>query len=256
MNQTFIRAAIAWTALCSLGAASPSLGEAWFDDLTFSSAVMRISHAELDGDDKTPTIYRDFLEVSAGRGRSSFGLLYQYTTRGGGFGGGKPESGLMLTASHDFILSTNTRLELFGRLGLTSTDVYQPLFATDSDIRANLVFFDRDGFGYVKGHSFFPSAYVGTVINSWGRVQGLVGAGTWWNRYGLYLTGFHAFNGDEARGERINFAELDNAGVSLTALVRLGRYELELKRNFVIRNGGNDLTFMFRYRLPSRGQSK
>ena len=233
--------------------ATPSTSQSWFDDVTVESAVMRISKAELDGQEKTPTIYRDFLHAYVGKGRSTFGLLYQYTTRGGDFGGGDSESGLMLTGSYDHILRDNVRLELFGRLGLTSTDVYQPLFGTDTDVRANLVFYDADGHGYFRGHSFFSSAYVGTVVNSWGRVQGLAGFGSWWKRYGLYLTGFHAFNGDDARGERINFAELDNAGISFTALGRFGRFEVEVKRNFIIRNGGNDVTATVRYRMPNRG---
>ncbi|MEM1247289.1 MAG: hypothetical protein AAGA81_19740 [Acidobacteriota bacterium] len=226
-----------------------------FDDLTIESSLMRISKAELDGDEKTPTIYRSFMHAVVGRGPSTLGLLYQYTTRGGDFGGGDPENGLMLTASHDFHLNNFSRLELNARVGLTSTDVYQPLFATDTDLRANLVLFDSVGKGYYGGYSVFPSAYIGTQINSFGRVQGLIGGGAWWKQFGVYLTGFHAFNGDDATGERINFADLDNAGISLTTMARLGRFEVELKRNFIIRNGGNDLTFSVRLRRPfARGE--
>ncbi len=236
-----------------LAAGSPLSAASWFDDVTFATAVMRISKAELDGAEKTPTIYRDFAHVSVGKGRTTFGALYQYTTRGGDFGGGDSENGVMLTGSYDHVLSLNARLELFGRLGVTDTDVYQPLFATDTDLRVNLVLFDPDGAGYWRGHSFFTSGYVGTLVNSWGRVQALGGIGSWWNRYGVYLTGFYSFNGDDARGQRINFAELDNAGISLTLIAQLARYQFEVKRNFVIRNGGNDLTFTLKYKLPSRG---
>jgi len=36
----------------------------------------------------------------------------------------------------------------------------------------------------------FPSLQAGVNVNKFGRVQGIAGAGLWWNSIGLYLTGF------------------------------------------------------------------
>ncbi len=106
----------------------------------------------------------------------------------------------------------------------------------------------------------YPSAYVGGIVNKYGRVQGIAGVGAWWKGVGVYATGYHAFNGVDDPLTPIltgvptddvdyQFAALSNSGVSGTLRGEWGPLTLSLRRNLGLRNAGNDLTVSASYRL-------
>lgn len=213
---------------------------------------MVIPVATLDGVSRDMDFFRHNLELAVGRGPASLGVLYQITDKAKRTEAGTPERGLMLTAGYDHVLSERLRLEAFGRLGLTpGLDFGQPLYATDTDLRLNLVASDPDGLPGLAGRRLYPSGYVGGIVNRHGRVQGLAGAGLWWDRVGTYLTGFYAFNGVEdvaADAAGRAFANLRNGGVSLSLTYAVGPLAFGARQNFVLRNGGNDFTLSVRFR--------
>ncbi len=223
---------------------------------------MSIDRVQLDGRDSSPRFYRNTLALVGGRGRGTLGLIYQEATKGAGVAPGVPEEGLMLTAGFDQVLSRSFRLDLAARVGLTGTDEHQPLYAEDTDVRANLVWFDGDGFGLFAGQPVFPSGYLGTIVNRFGRVQAVGGVGSWWRGLGTYLTVFRSLNGDQPRFDGtgygdVNFANLRNAGYSLSLSYEWRDLELGVKRNFPIKNGSEDLTLSLRYRIsPGRRLSR
>ncbi len=200
-------------------------------------------------------LYRHNVEVAFGRGPLTLGLTYQITEKWGNPGHGTPERGMMLTAGYDHILSYNLRLEGFARVGLSDHVNYaNPLYATDTDLRVNLVTFHPDGIGLLADKRLFPSAYVGGIVNQFGRVQGIAGAGLWWNRIGTYLTFFHAFNGvDDPRNPGADVdrvaANLNNRGMSVSLSYQLGDFLIQARQNVALKNGGNDLTLALQYRF-------
>lgn len=244
--------------LLTLSARKPVKAQ-WLDDLTIRYSVMAITGSTLKVEAFEPSLYRHNIALTLGRGPATLGLLFQITDRGHVDDGvdffySKPEQGLMLTGGYDFLLSDRLRLESYGRLGLTrGHDFGQPLYATDTDLRVNLVVFDLDGAGLLRGKPYFRSGYVGVIVNRFGRIQGIAGAGVWWNGIGTYLTGFYAFNGvrDPLHpGDQADraYARLQNAGVSLSLSYDLGPVMVGLKRNVPLLNGSNDLSFTLQFR--------
>jgi len=202
--------------------------------------------------------YRHNFDVELGVGQAFLGLTYQYATKKANtkkFGNtfGKTEDGLMMAAGYNYIFSKNFRLDTHGRLRIWGdTEPAQALYATETDIRSRLVMFDPDGARAFFNEAVFPSTYVGVTVNKFGRVQGLAGAGIWWNRIGLYLAGFHAFNGvNEALnpGKDVDkiFANLKNSGVSLALTYEVHNFMIGVRQNYALKNGGHDLTLSLQY---------
>jgi hypothetical protein len=159
----------------------------------------------------------------------------------------------MLTAGYNYIFSRNFRLDTYGRLRIWGdTKPAQALYATETDFRAKLIMFDPDGMVASLDDAIFPSAYLGANVNKYGRVQGLAGAGLWWKGAGLYCAAFNAFNGVN---EPLNpgndfdkkFANLKNSGVSFGGTVEFRNLTLEVRKNYPLKNGGDDLTISLHY---------
>ena len=112
------------------------------------------------------------------------------------------------------------------------------------------------GVGLLAGKSFFPSAYVGSQVNKFGRVQAVSGAGVWWNKIGTYVTVFHALNGldspfipaDDARFQQ-RFAYIQNGGLNLSLSYEIANFEFLVSRGYAFKNGGDDIVFEVRYRF-------
>lgn len=224
------------------------------DDVMVRYSRMVITKTRPDFILQKGTLLRHNIEVVLGRGPFSVGLTYQKTDRRD-TQMGTPEQGVMLTAGYDHLLSYYLRLESFGRLGLSNAvDFANPLYATDTDFRINLVAFHPDGMGFIAGKPVFPSGYVGGITNQFGRVQGITGAGLWWNHLNVYLTLFYAFNGVEDPrfpGQHADktAAFLDNGGVTTSLSYQIGDFLVEARRNVPLKNGGNDLTLVLQYRF-------
>jgi hypothetical protein len=243
--------------LLALPAVASARTDSFFNDLTVEVQSMTIDRVELDGHVSAPRFYRRKVALLAGKGEGTLGVIYQETSKGSGVKPGAPEEGLMLTAGWDHVLSSSWRLDLSGRVGLTGSDESQPLYAEDTDVRANLVWFDDDGFGLFGGQPAFSSGYLGAIVNRFGRVQAVGGVGTWWRGVGAYLTVFQAINGDRPRFDgtgygELNFANLRNAGYSVSFSYEWRDLVLSLKRNFPIDNGSDDLTIGLAYRVNPR----
>ncbi|MGH1363433.1 MAG: hypothetical protein ACRBF0_07750 [Calditrichia bacterium] len=223
------------------------------DDVVAEYSYMRISEVKVGGATRTPQFYRHNTTLLFGKGRSLFGLNYQYCTKDEETAAGVVEDGLMLLVGYDWVFSSKMRLDIKGRMGVYGdTEPAQPLYATDTDIQANLVFFSQEGLGYVQSNSFYPSGYVGFILNKFGRFQGIGGIGTWWNSIGLYLTGFYALNGivdplSPAGDADKTFAFIKNSGVDMSMSYTFRGFELMLRRNFPIANGGNDTVLNVTY---------
>jgi hypothetical protein len=89
-------------------------------------------------------------------------------------------------------------------------------------------------------------------VNKFGRVQGLAGAGVWWNKIGIYLTGFAAFNGvnealNPGKDDDKIFANLKNSGVSLGMTYEFYDFMLWVRQNRALKNGGHDFTVSLQY---------
>jgi len=202
--------------------------------------------------------YRQNFDVELGVGQAYVGLTYQYATKkkntaklGNTFG--NTEDGLMLAAGYNYIFSRNFRLDTHGRLRIWGdTEPAQALYATETDLRLKLVLFDADGASVFFDETVFPSTYIGASVNKFGRVQGLAGAGIWWNGIGLYLAGFNAFNGvNEALNPGKDFdkifANLKNSGVSLGVTYEFHNFMIWLRQNHALKNGGHDFTVSLQY---------
>jgi len=202
--------------------------------------------------------YRHNFELELGVGQAFIGLTYQYATKkkntekiGNTFG--KTEDGAMLTAGYNYIFSRNFRLDGYGRLRIAGeTQPAQALYATEADAHLKLVLSDADGVSAFFNGAVFPSTYAGVNVNKFGRVQGLAGAAIWWNKIGLSLAGFNAFNGvNEALnpGKDVDkiFANLKNSGVSFGLTYEFHNFMIWAKKNFALKNGGNDLTLSLQY---------
>lgn len=231
-------------------------------DLKMRYSFMRIKEATLEKVGSLEVdFYRQNFDVELGLGQAFLGFTYQYATKdkhtgkiGNAFG--IVEDGFMLTAGYNFVFSNRWRLDSYGRLGIWGhTNYAQALYATDTDFRLNLVFFDIDGAAVISHKAVFPSGQVGVNVNKFGRVQGLAGAGLWWNRFGLYLTGFKAFNGVNEVIEALKtgkdddkiFANLKNSGVSLGVTYELYDFMLWVRQNRALKNGGHDFTVSLQY---------
>lgn len=234
--------------------AVPGVAHAGADDVTLRSDFLRITEVDLaEGTKVDVDFLRSTFHLDFGFGGSTIGLLIQNATKEESVAPGKVETGYMLTAGHDWILSDNFRLDASTRIGLVETDPGNPLYATDTDIRANLVAFSPDGAWVWSDRSAHPSAYIGSMVNRYGRVQMVAGAGAWWNQIGVYVTGFRSLNGVKnpmAPGGDADrkFAYLDNRGISLSGSYDLGPARFSLRRNFAIKNGGNDVAFTLEWR--------
>lgn len=247
-----LRSVLSLMAVLCLGLA-PAVRAQWVDDVLVRYSRMAIQDVTLAQGRMDVAFFRHNLDVAVGRGPVTLGLTYQLTDTGTP-GQGTPEQGLMLTGSYGRLLSHRLRLEARGRLGLTpGIDYGQPLYATDTDLNVNLVAFHPEGVMLLRRRPVYPSAYVGGIVNRFGRWQGIGGAGAWWNQVGLYLTAFYAFNGvadpsqpgpDAAHA----FAKLQNAGISGSVSYEWQGFLLGLRRNWALRNGGNDLTLTLQYR--------
>ncbi|NUO79308.1 hypothetical protein HUU05_04465 [candidate division KSB1 bacterium] len=228
-------------------------------DFKAAYSLMTIKQATLE---KVGTLevdfYRHNLEMEVGLGQSFVGLTYQYATKkhhtnkiGNTFG--NTEDGLMLTAGYNHIFSKHFRLDGNGRIRIWGdTKPQQALYATETDCRLKLVVFDEDGVAMLAGAPVFPSGYLGTNVNRYGRVQGLLGAGIWWKGLGLHLAGYNAFNGvNEVLKPGTNadniFANLKNRGASLAVTYEFYDFLLWVRQNHAFHNGGHDRTFSLQY---------
>jgi hypothetical protein len=202
--------------------------------------------------------YRHNFEMELGLGQAFIGLTYQYATKrkntqkiGNTFG--ETEDGLMLTSGYNYIFSRNLRLDAHGRLRIAGdTQPAQALYATETDVSLKLVRFDVDGAVTLLDGAVFPSAYLGANVNKFGRVQGLAGAGAWWNGIGLHLAGFNAFNGvnevlNPGKDRDKIFANLKNSGVSFSVTYEFHNFMVWVRQNHALKNGGDDLTLSLQY---------
>lgn len=224
------------------------------DDVMLNYSYMKITEVEVGGQVAHPTFFRHNFNLQLGRGPAIIGVNYQFATKDKTTAPGTEEHGVMLTMGYDLVLTPHTRLDFFGRWGISNgTNPTQPLYATDTDLRVNCVLFSPDGILLLGQKPFFPSGYAGAIINGYGRVQVLAGFGSWWSGFQFYFTGFHAFNGVQdpanpgAQASRI-FANLKNRGVSVSAGYEFRTFLIELRHNFVIENGGNDMVISLTYR--------
>ena len=226
------------------------------DDLMISYQHMEITEAIVGGETKKPSFLRHFTLIELGIRNGTIGLMHQATRKGKSSSPGVEEEGLMLTGGYNHFFGETFRLEAYGRLGLTDdTNDGQPLYSTDTDFRLNAVKFNPFGVGSFFGKSFFPSAYLGGVINKYGRFQMIAGLGNWWNKIGMYATMFHAFNGVENPGtvseadKDKSFANLKNSGISLSATYEIRDLMFLVKKNFARENSGNDFALSLQYRF-------
>ena len=224
-------------------------------DFSASYSLVRISEANLESGFQEPEYIRHFLEFQFGKGPMTMGIQYQRATTSDTTDSGNAETGLMAIAGYDLVLSSFLRLESFLRIGILSeTDPSQPLYATDTDLRLNLVLFNEDGSGWLAGGAFFPSLYAGGILNRYGRAQIIGGAGCWWKNISVYFTALHSFNGvrdpsNPGSDADIVFANLQESAVSFSISYEFRDFRILLKQNQPIRNGGNDLAFTAGYQL-------
>jgi hypothetical protein len=215
---------------------------------------MKITQVEIGGQVAYPTFFRHNFNLQLGRGPATVGVNYQFATKDQKTAVGKEEHGVMLTMGYGLILSSHTRLELFGRWGVSDdTNPAQPLYATDTDLRMNFILFSPDGAMLLRQKPLYPSGYFGAIVNGYGRVQALAGIGSWWNNFQLYLTGYFSLNGvgDPANpGKEAShaFANLKNKGVNISAGYEFRNFLVEVRRNFIIENAGNDMVLSLTYR--------
>lgn len=231
------------------------LSPAWAsgpDDVTVRTSVMRINQVKLAGQEMDVDFVRSTVDVDLGFGPATVGLSFQNANRPADAAAGTVENGLMLTAGYNWILSDRWRLDTHTRIGLVDTDPANPLYATDTDLRANLVRFSPDGAWTWAGRNVHPSAYIGGIVNRYGRVQSVAGMGLWWNGWGSYVTGFASVNGIDnpmVPGDHADegFAYLQDRGVSVSGTYDLGSLRVGMRRNFALENGGNDLVFVLEW---------
>lgn len=244
---------------CVIVAFTPALHGQHISDIKLRYSGTAITEAKLENVGTLPVdFYRQNLEVEVGLGQSFVGMTYQYATKkkhsrklGNKFG--KVEDGAMLTAGYNHIFSDRFRLETQGRVEIWGdTNPAHALHAAETDLRMNLILFDADGAMFLGESPLFPSLQAGVSLNKFGRVQATAGASFWWSGLGFYLAGYQALNGVE---EALNpgsdadktFANLKNSGVSLGMTYELGGFQVLLKHNYAIMNGGNDLTLSLQY---------
>ncbi len=240
-----------------LAAAAPGISttrgaDSLVDDVSAGYSLMHISSVRVGNERRSPTFIRHRVDVQFGVGDFSFGAQLQRADRSPSTMAGVPETGLMLTLGYQRVLTNFLLLDSFARVAVTDTDNAQPLYSADTDLRFKLVLFDADGWGEL-GQAVFPSAYVGTIVNRFGRVQAVAGLGAWWKGFGLYATGLYALNGvadplNPGADRAIAFASLQNAIVSFSASYDLdlpahNRVRFEVRKNIPFKNAGNDWVF-------------
>ncbi|MEM7348870.1 MAG: hypothetical protein AAF485_31965 [Chloroflexota bacterium] len=198
-----------------------------------------------------PGLYRNFLSLDIKKGPLTFGFVYQIT-RGEGFNA-NPDEGFMITGSYQHYLSNKVKAKVLGRVGVSpGVDYGNVLYPTDTDFQIQVGYFNPDGHGFLKDYPLFPSAYTGLIINRFGRVQVIAGAGTFWRKLNIYVTGFHAFNGvtdvktPAAEQADIVFGFLKNSGISASLGLYLHDWLIGMRHNFPVFNSGNDWVFSFR----------
>ncbi|MEM1127717.1 MAG: hypothetical protein AAGI71_13780 [Bacteroidota bacterium] len=228
------------------------------DDLTVRVERGGASSIWLDGRYRDIDFTWQRAAVTAGRGPFSLGLTYLRAENQGSSMVPlwliRGEESWVIDVAYTRPLSWNTRLETTGNLVLSSdTFIDAPRLKSFSRVQANVVFYHPDGMGWLRGAPLFPSSYVGTIVNELGRVQGLVGAGTWWKGLGIYGVGFYSFNGiedpwhpNDNPDSAIGF--LQDAGVNLSASYTWRNLKLEVLRNIPLRRGAQDLNVTLQYR--------
>ncbi len=224
-------------------------------DLRVATSVMRITSADISYSAvEDIDFFRTNVAIDLGWSWGTLGLIYQNANKAEGVEEGRVENGLMLTGGYDYLFSHSLRLEGFARVGVSNgNDESQPLYATDTDVRVNLVAFSSEGTGFIRDAAVFPSGYVGAVVNKHGRVQALAGGGVWWHQWSAYVTAFHAFNGVSdpmnAGGDfDRRFAFLKNRGITTSFGYDVGPVRFGVQRNFGLLNSGNDLAFTFEWK--------
>lgn len=238
-----------------LGCCALPLQAQTISDLSVTYSQMKITEAHFDSEIRYPVFYRHFLETVIGLGDATIGLTYQSAQKSDQTAAGVAEEGFMLTGGYNWYPVDRLRVEAYARLGIFSdTDPGQPLYAADTDIQFNLVGYLPDGVGFMLGNSFFPSAYIGTAVNRYGRVQMLAGSGIWWNGIGTYATGLYTLNGvadpfNPGSDAAVRFAKLKNSGLTLSMSYQFHNFKFLLKKNRPIRNSGNDLSFSIQYQF-------
>lgn len=268
----FLHTLLCLTAAFCLMRPSPSHAQ-HFSDFKLRYSLMSIERATLKSLGSFDLdFYRHNFEAEIGLGQAFFGLTYQYATKEkqtGKFGNslGKIEDGIMLTGGYNFIFSKHIRLDTYGRLGIWGdTNPAHALYATETDLRMQLILFDVDGAGHISGKAIFPSAYAGMNITQYGRVQALGGLAFWWNGFGLHADGYYAFNGVQKilkpgkDADKI-FAHLKNSGLGAGMSYEFRDFQLWAHRNFALQNGGHDFTAGLQYqhffsgRRPRHGKN-
>ena len=245
------RSLICWALLALYAVAFTSKAIAQnIDRLTVGYDLMFINrvHFKDNSSADVPGIYRSFFHAEAKSGPLRVGLIYQ-VARGEGFNA-QADEGLMITGSYEHLLSYSMKIKALGRVGITrGVDFGNILYPTDTDITFQVGYFNPDGQGFFMDYPLFPSAYVGVIVNQFGRVQIISGAGTFWRGLNLYLTGFYALNGvsniqnppnDQAD---IAFGFLNNSGVNASIGIHIRDWILGVRHNFPVFNSGNDWVF-------------
>lgn len=227
-------------------------------DVSVGYSFMRISDVTIAGRQSEPVFLRHNLDVGIGIENLSLGLVFQRADKTAATETGEPENGLMLKVGYDQIVLDWLRLESAARLALSAgTDSSQPLYATDTDLTLKLVLFDAAGWGAVD-RPIFPTAFLGSIVNRFGRVQLTGGVGVWWWGFSAFVSGLYSLNGVDdpmlpAPGERGLFAAIDNAGVTTSVgydldITSTSQMHFEVRRNFAIRNAGDDFVAIVRWR--------
>ncbi len=249
-----VRRCCAWVVIGLLGivATVAPVHAQWFDDITVGYDRMVITEVNFKEGPTVdvPTLERHYVSAFVGRGPLTLGMIYQQTQPNGALG--VEAKGLMVTGAFEHNLAYSWRLRAFGRVGVTpDVDFDNILYPTDTDLQVNIGYFNSDGRGFLLDYPLFPSAYAGLIVNRFGRVQTVAGAGTWWRGVNLYLTGFYALNGFESlqnpgpNDENI-FGNLRNSGVSLSLSYDLAGWSIGGRRNFPVFNSGNEFVFSLR----------
>ncbi|MEM1128692.1 MAG: hypothetical protein AAGI71_18760 [Bacteroidota bacterium] len=251
-----------WRGLLSLGLVLCVVAGAQaqvVDDLTLVVERTAASQAQIGSDEDIDIDFMRYLiALTAGRGPVSVGLTYADTDNRGSSrlprSLGLSDQSLVLSATYTRPLRWYARLETKGYLRLISrSSEGLQVKSVYSHVQTNAVFYHPDGMGWLRGAPLFPSAYAGSIVNEFGRVQGLVGAGAWWKGLGVYGVGFYSFNGftsprDESLLAERTFGFLRDAGINVSASYMWRTLKLEVRRNLPFRNGTNDLTVKLEYR--------
>ncbi|MEM1128691.1 MAG: hypothetical protein AAGI71_18755 [Bacteroidota bacterium] len=229
------------------------------EDLTL--VIDRGAASEVQVDTSDPVgidfVWRN-VTLMGGRGPLSVGLTFMDTDNQGSRqlpkAAGFSDQNLVLNAAYTRPLGWYARLEVTGNFRLaTWQGAGLQIRSTYSRMQANAVFYHPDGVGWLRGAPLFPSAYVGSIVNEFGRAQGLVGVGTWWKGLGIYGVGFYSFNGEDnplATGKLTAkaFGLLRDAGVNVSASYTWRDLTLEVRRNIPFRNGANIWNLQLKYR--------